>query len=78
MCIYAQDILWESKVDADDVAADLAKHVAVDAERWKTAFKRFDTIDTQIARIETIMIGVAGTIIIGGAGVVWAILTMHA
>lgn len=65
-------------VDVDDVAADLVRHVAVDAERWKTAFKRFDTIDAQIARIETIMIGVAGTIIIGGAGVVWTIFSMHA
>jgi len=63
-------------VDTDEVAADLAKHIAVDAERWKTAFKRFDTIDTQIARIETILIGVAGTIIIGGAGVVWALLSV--
>ena len=69
--------IWERKVDVDDVAADLAKHIAVDAERWKTAFKRFDTIDTQIARIETIMIGVAGTIIVGGAGVVWTIMSMH-
>lgn len=63
-------------MDTDEVAADLAKHIAVDAERWKTAFKRFDTIDTQIARIETILIGVAGTIIIGGAGVVWALLSV--
>lgn len=63
-------------MDTDEVAADLAKHIAVDAERWKTAFKRFDTIDTQIARIETILIGVAGTIIIGGAGVVWALLSI--
>ena len=65
-------------MDVDDVAADLVIHVAVYAERWKTAFKRFDTIDAQIARIETIMIGVAGTIIIGGAGVVWTIFSMHA
>ena len=63
-------------MDADDVAANLAKHIAVDAERWKTAFKRFDTIDTQIARIETILIGVAGTIIVGGTGVVWALLSI--
>ncbi len=63
-------------MDTDEVAADLAKHIAVDAERWKTAFKRFDTIDTQIARIETILIGVAGTIIVGGTGVVWALLSI--
>ena len=63
-------------METDEVAADLAKHIAVDAERWKTAFKRFDTIDTQIARIETILIGVAGTIIIGGGAVVWALLSI--
>ncbi len=64
-------------MEADDVAADLAKHIAVDAERWKTAFKRFDTIDAQIKRIETILISVAGTVIVGGVGVIWTILTMH-
>ncbi len=64
-------------MEADDVAADLAKHIAVDAERWKTAFKRFDTIDAQIKRIETILISVAGTVIVSGVGVIWTILTMH-
>jgi hypothetical protein len=64
-------------VDVDDVAADLARHEAVCAERWKTAFNRFDALDSQVTRIETIMIGVAGTIIVGGAGVIWTILSMH-
>jgi hypothetical protein len=64
-------------VDVNDVAADLARHEAVCAERWKTAFNRFDALDSQVTRIETIMIGVAGTIIVGGAGVIWTILSMH-
>lgn len=64
-------------MDVDDVAADLARHEAVCAERWKTAFNRFDALDSQVTRIETIMIGVAGTIIVGGAGVIWTILSMH-
>jgi hypothetical protein len=64
-------------VNVDDVAADLARHEAVCAERWKTAFNRFDALDSQVTRIETIMIGVAGTIIVGGAGVIWTILSMH-
>tara|TARA_Y100001951_G_scaffold102368_1_gene108928 strand:- start:848 stop:1045 length:198 start_codon:yes stop_codon:yes gene_type:complete len=64
-------------VDVDDVAANLVKHEAVCAERWKTAFKRFDALDSQVNRIETMMITVAGTIIVGGAGVIWTILSMH-
>ena len=40
-------------MDADKVATDLAKHEAVCAERWKTAFNRFDSIDESISRIET-------------------------
>ena len=64
-------------MDVDDVAADLARHEAVCAERWKTAFNRFDALDSQVTRIETIMIGVAGTIIVGGAGVIWTVLSMH-
>tara|TARA_B100001123_G_C14925907_1_gene873695 strand:+ start:558 stop:755 length:198 start_codon:yes stop_codon:yes gene_type:complete len=64
-------------VDVDDVAANLAKHEAICAERWKTAFNRFDALDSQVVRIEKIMITVAGTIIVGGAGVMWTILSMH-
>ena len=64
-------------MDVDNVAADLARHEAVCAERWKTAFNRFDALDSQVTRIETIMIGVAGTIIVGGAGVIWTVLSMH-
>ena len=64
-------------MDAEQVANDLARHEAVCAERWKTAFNRFDALDSQVTRIETIMIGVAGTIIVGGAGVIWTILSMH-
>jgi hypothetical protein len=64
-------------MDADKVAADLAKHEAVCAERWKTAFRRFDDIDDNVKRIETIMISVAGAIIVGGATVFLTIWTMH-
>ena len=55
------------------------KHEAICAERWKTVFnqlqgieersgKRFDSVESSITRIETILISVAGTIIVGGAG----------
>ena len=55
-------------MEADEVALELAKHEAVCAERWKTAFNRFDNLDRQVGRIETVMISCAGCLIVGGAG----------
>ena len=52
-------------MEADEVALELAKHEAVCAERWKTAFNRFDNIDKQVTRIETIMISCAGCLLVG-------------
>ena len=57
-------------MEAEDVALELAKHEAVCAERWKTAFNRFDSIDTAANRIETILISAAGALIVGGAGLI--------
>lgn len=64
-------------MDAETVANDLAKHEAVCAERWKTAFNRFDDLDDSIKRIETIMISAAGGIIVGAATVIFTIWSMH-
>ena len=68
-------------MDTEELAAELEKHEAICAERWKTVFnqltgieersgKRFDSVESSITRIETILISVAGTIIVGGAGVI--------
>ncbi len=64
-------------MDVETVAADLAKHEAVCAERWKTAFNRFDDMDRNIQRIESIIIAAAGTIIVGGAGLIVTMWLMH-
>jgi hypothetical protein len=64
-------------MDAEQVAADLAKHEAVCAERWKTAFNRFDDMDDNIKRIESIIIASAGTIIVGATGIIISIWLMH-
>ena len=64
-------------MDAEQVAADLAKHEAVCAERWQTAFNRFDDIDNNVKRIESILIASAGSIIVGGAGILVTIFFMH-
>lgn len=64
-------------MDVNEVAAELVKHEAVCAERWKTAFNRFDEMNSQIKRIETILISSAGTIIAGGLAVFWTISSLH-
>ena len=64
-------------MDAEQVAADVAKHEAVCAERSKTAFNRFDDIDNNVKRIESILIASAGSIIVGGAGILITIFLMH-
>jgi hypothetical protein len=64
-------------MELNEVAANLDKHEAVCAERWKTAFNKFEDVETQINRIETIMIGVTGTLIIGGITTIGTILSMH-
>ena len=58
-------------------AANLAKHEAVCAERWKTVFNKMEDHEQQINRVETILIAVAGGIIAGGGGVIATILFMH-
>ena len=53
------------------------EHEAMCEERWKTCFHRLGDLDDAVTRLETILIGVAGTIIVGGAGVILTILMMH-
>lgn len=64
-------------MDAEQVANDLAKHEAVCAERWKTAFNRFDDLDENVKRIETILISAAGTIIVAGCGLIVTLWMNH-
>ena len=70
------------------VAAELAKHEAICAERWKTIFNkiediesesdnRFNRIDEKTTRIESILIGCAGFLLVTLSGVVATMLTMH-
>ena len=64
-------------MDAEDVAAELIKHEAVCAERWKTAFNRFNDLDESVKRIETILISAAGALIVGGAGLIITLWNVH-
>ena len=70
------------------VAAELAKHEAICAERWKTIFNkiediesesdnRFNRIDEKTTRIESILIACAGFLLVSLSGVVATMITMH-
>lgn len=72
----------------EQVASALDKHEAVCAERWKTIFnkiedieeeseKRFNRIDTQTTRIESILLGTAGFLLVTLAGIVISMTTIH-
>ena len=39
-------------MDANEVAAELAKHEAVCAERWKTAFNKFEDLEHQVLELK--------------------------
>ena len=53
------------------------EHEAMCEERWKTCFNRLETLDEGVGRLETILIGVAGTVIVGGVSVLLTILMMN-
>jgi len=75
-------------MDVNDVAAELAKHEAVCAERWKTIFNRIEKIDADsgirfdkqeqtVTRLETILIAASGTGLCAAAGIIWQLLSMQ-
>ena len=64
-------------MEVNEVAAELAKHEAVCAERWKTCFNKINDIENQISRIETILIGATSTLLVAGGGIIWTMLSMH-
>ena len=64
---------------ADIAALDkrMSSHEAMCEERWKIAFNKFSDVEKKINRIESIMIGVAGTLILGGVSTIGTIVMMH-
>ena len=74
-------------MEIKEVAANLEKHEAICAERWKTIFNkietmekgasdRFNGIEEQVSRVENILLGSAGFLIVTLAGVVITMLSM--
>ena len=75
-------------MEIKQVAANLEKHEAICAERWKTIFNkietmekgasnRFNGIEEQVSRVEDILLGSAGFLIVTLAGVVISMITIH-
>ena len=75
-------------MEIEQVAANLEKHEAICAERWKTIFNkiesmekgagdRFNGIEEQVSRVENILLGSAGFLIVTLAGIVISMVTIH-
>ncbi len=63
--------------EIQNLKAELAKLEAIVAERWKTAFRRFDEMESSIQRIEQILIGGAGAALLFMAGLIVTLVTLH-
>ena len=63
--------------EIQNLKAELAKLEAIVAERWKTAFRRFDEMESSIQRIEQILIGGAGAAMLFMAGLIVTLVTLH-
>ena len=75
-------------MEIKEVAANLEKHEAICAERWKTIFNkietmekgasdRFNGIEEQVSRVENILLGSAGFLIVTLAGIVISMISIH-
>tara|TARA_Y100001937_G_scaffold102953_1_gene141751 strand:- start:881 stop:1084 length:204 start_codon:yes stop_codon:yes gene_type:complete len=66
-----------SEDEMNKIRIDLAKLETAVAERWKTAFNRFDEIEERLNRIDTYIISGAGGVILFMAGLIVTLLTIH-
>jgi hypothetical protein len=59
----------------DKLETEVAIHEVQCEERWKTNFQRLENIDAQLARIESRMVTLGGTVILFLAGVIITLVT---
>ena len=62
----------KNKENIAELVKRMSSHEAMCEERWKTCFNRFDDMDSSISRIESILIGASGSLIVGGAVLILA------
>tara|TARA_B100001109_G_C18663342_1_gene380619 strand:- start:323 stop:544 length:222 start_codon:yes stop_codon:yes gene_type:complete len=63
--------------EMNKIRIDLAKIETVVAERWKTAFNRFDEIEERLNKLDTYLMSGAAAIILFMAGLIVTLLTIH-
>jgi|TARA_B100000073_G_C23403664_1_gene440289 hypothetical protein len=61
----------------NEIERRLSVHEAQCEERWKTIFSRMEDQEEQLKRMENILIGIAGAVIMGGGSVLFTIISMH-
>jgi hypothetical protein len=63
--------------DLRELEKRLSVHETQCEERWKTIFQRMTEQEKQLQRMENIMIGIAGAVIMGGGSVIITMIMMH-
>ena len=63
-------------MDADEVALELAKHEAVCAERWKTAFNKFIDIELELKELQQKVSGGLTTLIVLLVGLICSVVAL--
>ena len=69
--------IQKNTADISERDKRISSHAAMGEERWKTCFNRFDTMDSSVGRIETILISCAGAIIVGAVTLIITMWQLH-
>ena len=69
--------IQKNTADISELDKRMSSHEAMCEERWKTCFNRFDTMDSSVGRIETILISCAGAIIVGAVTLIITMWQLH-
>ena len=61
-------------IDYNDIHSRLVAHEATCVERWKTIFHRMEELEGKIDRLQFMLLGATGTVVIFLAGIILTLL----
>ena len=61
-------------IDYNDIHSRLTAHEATCEERWKTNFHRLEDLEAKLDRLQFMLLGATGTVIVFLAGIILTLL----
>ena len=61
-------------IDYNDIHSRLTAHEATCEERWKTNFHRLEDLEANLDRLQFMLLGATGTVIVFLAGIILTLL----